>query len=103
MSKLFLTMNSQAAWELRQVYLDHVINEKGPEMVVSNVCWRGLPGDGEGVAMITLEPATVLSFREPGDQRGLARTGSPATSKEIRLTFGSGYDRPLITVPPTGM
>jgi len=88
MSKIFLVMNSQQAWELQQVYRDHVINENGPEMIVSSVGWRPLTGTSVGVAMVTLTPAQRLSIREQGDQRGLTQTGREATGGEILSTFG---------------
>lgn len=88
MSKLFLVMNSQQAWEMHQVYRDHVVNAQGPEMVLSHVTWRALPGGDEGVARISLQAATVLSLREAGDSQGLSQTGRPATADEIGRTFG---------------
>jgi hypothetical protein len=90
MVKLFLVMNAQHAWELRQVYLDHVINETGPEMVVAKVVWHPLWADGSGVAMILLETATAGSLREVGDPRGLSRTGRLATQEEILSAFSAG-------------
>ena len=100
MSKLFLVMNSQEAWELRQVYLDHVINQNAPEMAVSNVAWRPLSGNRTGVAMITLEPATAFSLWESGDERAFAQAGRQATIHESQSAFGVDYDGPCMTVVP---
>jgi hypothetical protein len=87
-SKLFLVMDAQQAWEMHQVYRDHVVNDDGPEMVVSNVVWRALPEGQKGVAKISLHSATIHSLRELGDSKGLSQTGRPATMQEISQTFG---------------
>jgi hypothetical protein len=83
MSKLF-----------RQVYLDHVINQNTPEMAVSDVGWRPLPGSRMGVAMITLKPATAFSLRESGDEHAFAQAGRQATIQESQSAFSVDYDGP---------